>query len=131
MPETSLLYVLAAFFFNAFPLPQREAGARRTLRYIGDLLGEGWSLLIYPEGERTDTGRMGALPAGHRHDWRRGLPCRSCPSASKAWTGCFTRRWQIPRPGRVRVVFGAPLRSEGEDYAELARTVETAVRQLG
>ena len=34
-------YVLAAFFFNAFPLPQREAGTRQTLRYIGDLTGDG------------------------------------------------------------------------------------------
>ena len=29
-----------SLFFNAFPLPQREAGARQTLRYIGELLGE-------------------------------------------------------------------------------------------
>ena len=34
----SLNYYLAALFFNAFPLPQREAGARQTLRYIGDLV---------------------------------------------------------------------------------------------
>ena len=32
----SLNYYLAALFFNAFPLPQREAGARQTLRYIGE-----------------------------------------------------------------------------------------------
>ena len=34
-------YYLAALFFNAFPLPQREAGARRTLRYIGELVSDG------------------------------------------------------------------------------------------
>ena len=32
-------YYLASLFFNAFPLPQREAGTRQTLRYIGDLVG--------------------------------------------------------------------------------------------
>ena len=31
----SLNYYLASLFFNAFPLPQREAGTRQTLRYIG------------------------------------------------------------------------------------------------
>ena len=31
----SLNYYLAALVFNAFPLPQREAGARQTLRYVG------------------------------------------------------------------------------------------------
>ena len=34
----SLNYYLSALFFNAFPLPQREAGARQTLRYIGEVL---------------------------------------------------------------------------------------------
>ena len=37
----SLNYYLASLFFNAFPLPQREAGTRQTLRYIGDLFAEG------------------------------------------------------------------------------------------
>ena len=36
-----LNYYLAAFFFNTFPLPQREAGARQTLRYIGEVTGAG------------------------------------------------------------------------------------------
>ena len=53
----SLNYYLAALFFNAFPLPQREAGARQTLRYIGEVLEDGYSVLIFPEGRRTDTGR--------------------------------------------------------------------------
>ena len=34
----SLTYYLAALVFNAFPLPQREAGTRDTLRYMGDLI---------------------------------------------------------------------------------------------
>ena len=46
----SLNYYLAALFFNAFPLPQREAGARQTLRYIGELLADGFSVLIFPGG---------------------------------------------------------------------------------
>src|SRR5262249_14232360 len=43
----SLNYYLAALFFNAFPLPQREAGARQTLRYIGDVIGSGCSVLLF------------------------------------------------------------------------------------
>src|SRR5262249_48882143 len=39
-----LNYYLAVLFFNAFPLPQREAGARQAMRYIGELLGEGTSI---------------------------------------------------------------------------------------
>src|SRR2546422_11740925 len=52
----SVNYYLAALFFNAFPLPQRETGARQTLRYIGSVLEESWTVLIFPESRRTDTG---------------------------------------------------------------------------
>ena len=38
--------------------------------------------------------------------------------------------WNMARPGRVRVKFGAPLQLQGDDYAELARQVEEAVKQL-
>ncbi len=126
----SLLYALAALFFNAFPLPQREAGARRTLRYIGELLGEGWSLLIFPEGERFDTGRMGGFRAGIGMIASR-LAVPVVPVRLEGLDRVLHKSWRFPRPGRVRVVFGAPLRLGGEDYAELARTVERAVRQLG
>jgi 1-acyl-sn-glycerol-3-phosphate acyltransferase len=39
-------------------------------------------------------------------------------------------RWKFPRPGRVRVAFGAPLRLRGDDYAALAAQVERAVKAL-
>ena len=51
-------YYLASLFFNTVPLPQREAGARQTLRYFGDLAGDGWSILIFPEGKRTEHGEI-------------------------------------------------------------------------
>ena len=59
-----LNYYLAALFFNAFPLPQREAGTRQTLQYIGELTGAGWSVLIFPEGVRADTGDMQPFRGG-------------------------------------------------------------------
>jgi hypothetical protein len=36
----------------------------------------------------------------------------------------------MARPGRARVAFGAPLTLAGDDYEELARRVEDAVRAL-
>jgi long-chain acyl-CoA synthetase len=60
----SLNYYLSALFFNAFPLPQREAGARQTLRYIGEVLGDGFSVLIFPEGHRTEAGGSTAFVRG-------------------------------------------------------------------
>src|SRR5204863_617878 len=60
----SLNYYLAVLFFNAFPLPQREAGARQTLRYIGELLADKHSLLIFPEGRRSESGAIDAFRPG-------------------------------------------------------------------
>ena len=57
-------YYLAAFYFNAFPLPQREAGARQTLAYVGELTGGGWSVLIFPEGKRSTTGTIKPFRGG-------------------------------------------------------------------
>ena len=38
--------------------------------------------------------------------------------------------WKMAKPGPVSVTFGAPIRLAGDDYAELARRVEQAVRDL-
>ena len=61
---TSAAYYLAALVFNAFPLPQREAGARQTLRYMGELVEDGFSVLIFPEGHHTDTGEIDRFRPG-------------------------------------------------------------------
>ena len=118
----SLNYYLAALFFNAFPLPQREAGARQTLRYIGEVLEDGFSVLIFPEGKRTDTRRDRPIPAGHRHDCVAARRAGRARSESRGSTRCSTTRGGWPKPGRVRVAFGAPLRLTGDDYEALAET---------
>ncbi|HAK57000.1 MAG TPA: hypothetical protein DCP38_16185, partial [Acidobacteria bacterium] len=61
---SSLSYYLAALFFNAFPLPQREAGTRQTLRYIGDLVSDGYCPLIFPEGRRDAPDEIEAFQPG-------------------------------------------------------------------
>ena len=50
--------------FNAFPLPQREAGARDALRYAGELASDGYCIVIFPEGVRTDKGEIRPFQPG-------------------------------------------------------------------
>jgi 1-acyl-sn-glycerol-3-phosphate acyltransferase len=126
---SSLNYYLAAFFFNAFPLPQREAGARQTLSYMGEITGRGWSVLIFPEGVRSTTGdikpfRGGIGMIGAKLD----LPV--IPVRLEGVDRILATGSSVARPGRVRVSFGAPLRLRGDDYAALAQRVEDAVRAL-
>ena len=92
-------YYLSALFFNAFPLPQREAGTRQTLRYIGELFAEGYSVLIFPEGKRTDDGQHRPVPGRHRHDGAR-LDVPVVPVGCRAWTRSCTTHGRWPSPGR-------------------------------
>jgi long-chain acyl-CoA synthetase len=124
-----LNYYLSAFFFNTFPLPQREAGARQTLRYVGDLVAHDSAILIFPEGRRSDTGEIGRfMPGIGMIASRLGVPV--VPVRIIGLDRVLHPTWRMARPGRVRVAFGKPLHLSGDDYEELAKRVEAAVRNL-
>jgi long-chain acyl-CoA synthetase len=125
----SLNYYLAVLLFNAFPLPQREAGARQTLRYIGELLADKHSLLIFPEGRRSETGAIDAFRPGIGMIAAK-LGAKVVPVRIDGLQHVLGVGSHMARPGRVRVAFGEPLRLIGEDYEALAKTVESAVRAL-
>jgi long-chain acyl-CoA synthetase len=126
---SSLNYYLASLFFNAFPLPQREAGARQTLRYIGEVIEDGFSVLIFPEGKRTDTGEIDRFRPGIGMIASR-LNVPVVPVRFEGLDRVLHHTWRMATPGRVRVAFGAPLQLTGEDYESLAKQVEDAVRRL-
>jgi long-chain acyl-CoA synthetase len=126
---SSLNYYNACFFFNTFPIPQREAGARHTLQYIGEVAGSGMSILIFPEGVRSPTGEMKPFRAGIGMIASR-LDLPVVPVKIQDVDRLMPVGSTFVRPGRVRVAFGAPLRLRGDDYAALAARVEEAVRAL-
>ncbi|HVZ19930.1 MAG TPA: 1-acyl-sn-glycerol-3-phosphate acyltransferase, partial [Vicinamibacterales bacterium] len=124
----SLNYYLACQFFNAFPLPQREAGTRQTLRYIGEVLADGYSVLIFPEGRRYEgIGRFmpGIGMIGSK------LDVQVVPVRIDGLEKVLHPKMRFPKRGPVRVAFGAPMRLSGDDYPALARQVEDAVKGLG
>ena len=125
----SLNYYLACFYFNTFPIPQREVGARHTLRYMGELTSGGWSVLIFPEGVRAATGDIKPFRGGVGMIASR-LEVPVIPVRLDGLDRVLHPSWHMVRPGRVRVAFGAPLRLRGEDYAALAHQVEARVRSL-
>jgi long-chain acyl-CoA synthetase len=125
----SVNYYLAAFYFNAFPLPQREVGARQTLAYAGDLIGSGWSILIFPEGERSATGDIKPFRGGIGMMAAR-LDVPVVPVRIDGVDRVLHIKAKMATPGRVRVAFGVPMRLHGEDYAALAAAVEERVKSL-
>jgi long-chain acyl-CoA synthetase len=122
-------YYLAALVFNAFPIPRREAGARETLRYMGDLVSDGFSILIFPEGEISHRGDVLPFQPGVGMLASR-LNVPVVPIRLKGLDQVLHPTWRMARPGRATVTFGAQLTLEGQDYPQLAKQVEEAVRAL-
>ncbi len=126
---SSLNYYLACFYFNTFPIPQREVGTRHTVRYMGELLGRGFSILIFPEGVRSETGTIRPFRGGIGMIASR-LDVPVVPVRIDGVDRVLHPSWTMVRPGTVRVAFGAPMRLRGDDFADLARQVEERVRSL-
>ena len=122
-------FFLASLFFNIFPLPQREAGAMEALRYAGRLMSEGWCVLIFPEGDRTDAGEIHPFQPGVGMMASR-LATEVIPVRLEGLDRILHKNWRMAKPGRARIKFGAPLKLDGDDYLALAQRVEAAVRAL-
>jgi long-chain acyl-CoA synthetase len=125
----SVNYYLSSLFFNAFPLPQREAGTRQTLRYMGDVLTSGYSILIFPEGRRTEHGEIARFQPGVGMIGSK-LQVPVVPVRLEGVDRILHQKWRFPSRGTAHVTFGSPMSLRGADYAELAERVEAAVRSL-
>jgi long-chain acyl-CoA synthetase len=122
-------YLGATIFYNAFPIPQYEAGARQTIRYIGRLFDQKRSLLIFPEGKRTDWGEINVFRPGiGLMAARLGVPV--VPVRIEGLDKVLSLRASWPTRGPVRITFGKPMRLDGDNYVELAAKVRDAVIAL-
>ena len=124
-----LNYYLSSLFFNAFPIPQHEAGTLETLRYMGDLSTQGGCILIFPEGKMTDAGEISHFQPGVGMIASR-LQVPVVPIRIRGLDKVLHKTWKLAVPGRVEIAFGKPLKLTGSDYAANARQVEDAVRAL-
>lgn len=116
--------------FNIYPLP-RTHGFRQSLAYTGELLDQGWNILVYPEGRLTDTGDINPFREGI------GIMAREMrvpvvPVHIAGLREVLPRDRYIPHQGGSAVIrFGRPLTSHKESYEEFTRRLEQAVRALG
>jgi long-chain acyl-CoA synthetase len=58
-----LQYVAVVFFFNVFSMPQKS-GFRRSFMFAGQMMDHGFSLLVFPEGQRTKHGALNPFMPG-------------------------------------------------------------------
>jgi long-chain acyl-CoA synthetase len=125
----ALNYYLASLVFNIFPLPQRESGAREAMRHAGALVAEGYSILIFPEGRRSEHGEIGHFQPGVGMLAAR-LRIPVIPVRLTGLDHVLHKDAKFATPGKAGVRFGAPIRPEGDDPAAIAKQIEDAVRAL-
>jgi long-chain acyl-CoA synthetase len=124
-----LSYALVVALFNVFPLPQ-QSGFRQSFAYAGESVDRGYSVLVFPEGERTPDGRLGPFRAGV------GLLAErlNIPVVPVRIDGLFELKQagkKVTRPGRIKVTIGAPVRyPPGTAAEEIARDLRERVQRL-
>lgn len=108
------------------PIALNRSSPTRALKQVikegAEKLKQGLSMLIFPEGtrlvpgERKPFAKSGAL-----------IACRAgCPVVPIAHNAghCWPNRSWIKRPGRISVVVGAPIETEGRDAASVTQEAE-------
>ncbi|MBI4310284.1 MAG: AMP-binding protein, partial [Chloroflexi bacterium] len=98
---------VAAFLFNAFPFSRTDS-IRPSLERCSKLIERGWSVMIYPEGTRSNDGRMGPFKSGAGlMAVELGVPV--VPVNVEGTNAVLPKDSARPRRGHVTVRFGKPL----------------------
>jgi len=130
-------YWLVTALFNVFPLPQ-YSGFRQSFSYAGEAADRGWSVLVFPEGSRTQNGEIGGFRSGT------GLLAQQLrlPVVPVRIHGLFAAKQRHRRGwlhglwlkrGELRMVIGEPWmagRDEGQSPEQTAAELERRVREL-
>ena len=109
-------YYLVVALFNVFPLPQ-QSGVRESFAFAGESVDRGYSVVVFPEGRRTQDGRPSPFRSGV------GMLAQKLgvPVVPLRIDGLFDMKLsgrKIARRGELKVMIGKPLRIEPETPAE-------------
>jgi 1-acyl-sn-glycerol-3-phosphate acyltransferase len=121
---------MSALALNAIPI-DRDAASRATFDRLRDLIADGNSLIIYPEGGRSPDGWGQDFKGGAAYlSMRTGAPI--VPVHIDGTGEIFGKGASKPSPGRTSVVFGTPLNAaDGENTRRFNERLESAVARLG
>jgi 1-acyl-sn-glycerol-3-phosphate acyltransferase len=119
----------SSLFFNTFPLDRRGGTMAAT---PGEVLADGWSLVIFPEGTRSTDGWMGKFRMGAAFLAKEyGVPV--VPVAHRGTYAAMPRGQDWPSRGRrqLTIRFGEPLvAGADESVRDFAPRIKDAVAAL-
>ena len=122
-------YWLVVALFNVFPLPQKT-GFRASFKFAGESADRGYSILVFPEGKRTQNGEISPFQAGI------GLLAGNLnlPIVPIRIDGLFELRRagkRFARPRTVTVTIGSAIRFRSDaEPSEIAQNLETIMKRL-
>lgn len=122
--------ITSSLFFNTFPVERHGSGRQRSQAV--EMLEQKWSLLLFPEGTRSEDGVMGVFKAGVAQL----SVAHQVPVVPVALRGAYMamprgRNWPVPGRPRVAVRYGRPLYpAEGEGFREMRDRMTRAVSRL-
>ena len=120
---------ISSLAMSAVPIERTKVG-RRSAEMVRDLIDEGWSLIIFPEGGRSPDGWGQPFRGGAAYlAIRCGVPVVPIHIYG---TGKILRKGKtLPRPSSTKITFGDPLMpDEGQNAKRFAEKLETAVAAL-
>lgn len=125
--------VLSATLIGALPM-NRESAGRQKLGYLRSRLAAGQCVLvIFPEGTRSRDGQLADFKPGIGM-LTAGLDVPLVPASIDGNYRALPPGAKLPRPTRVTVVFGEPMRCDApnsrEGWEEIATCCHTAVKDL-
>jgi 1-acyl-sn-glycerol-3-phosphate acyltransferase len=127
--------LFAAYALNALPLWRKHCDPRDLEELRRRLVEEPCAYVLFPEGTRTRTGEMGPFRRGIGSLVASSLvPVVPCHLAGAF--EAFSCHHRFPRPRRLTLTVGAPLRfpaasNDKAGWTVVAATIEAEVRRLG
>jgi len=124
-----LAYALTVALFNVFPLPQRS-GFRESFEFAGEAVDRGYSIVVFPEGRRTENGELQPFQTGvGLLATKLNLPV--IPMRIDGLWQAAQEGKHFVRPGTITVRIGKPVRYAPNTAPEtIARNLERRVREL-
>jgi long-chain acyl-CoA synthetase len=126
-----------SLLLNTFPFSREGSGraVRASLERCGELADDGWSVMIYPEGTRSTTGRLQPFRSGIGL-LATELQLPVVPVAIGGTHALLPKGRSLPRRGPVTVRFGPalhPCRTDDRQQVTelLQRAVEARIRGQG
>ncbi len=109
-------YLLVTGLFNIFPLPQ-VSGFRRSFRHAGEAIDRGYSVIVFPEGRRSDNETPQPFKSGAGLLWKE-LGTSALPVRLEGLGEIKARHSRWFRSGKISVSVGQVLQLEQDRSPE-------------